>query len=89
MYDEKYHVLREEMRSWPCKMYLKTQTAIFARRAQIAVESKGDMQWNKAFYTFLSEYSDIAGLKNSNFIILAIRYLLSMSCFKLKWIIKS
>lgn len=89
MYDDKYKALRDKICSWPCNMYLRTQTAIFARRAKIAVKAKADMKWYKTFASFLSEYSDIAELINANFFILAIRYLLSMSCLKIKWIIKS
>jgi len=89
MYDDSYRSLRKEMNTWPCSMYLKTQTAIYARRAKIAVQAEEDIKWDKDFAAFCNEYSDITELSNTNYFILAIRYAFSKSCLIIKWAIDS
>jgi glycosyltransferase involved in cell wall biosynthesis len=85
MHDVSYHSLREEMRIWPCSMYLKTQTAILARRAKLDVKAEKNIQWEKDFLTFCQEYSNVTELANTNYFILAFRYVLSKFCLKIKW----
>jgi hypothetical protein len=89
MYDDSYRSLREEMNTWPCSTYLKTQTAIYARRAKIAVKTEEDIKWDEDFAAFCKEYSDIAVLSNMNYFILAIRYAFSKSCLLIKWAVCS
>ena len=89
MNDFYYAPLREEMAAWPCNMFLKTQTAISARRARVEVEAAEDDKWNDEFNAFCLEYSDIRILANTNYFILVIRYAVSKSCLNIKWFICS
>lgn len=85
MDDDAYIPLRKELMAWPCRIFLKTQTAIFARRARIDVKSQNNARWKKDFDDFCKERVCIGTLSNKNFLTLAVQYFLSRFCLELKW----
>ena len=90
MSDDAYKVLQKHLNTWPCCMLLKTQTAIYARRARKAMcedVNQGNAKKIQAFEDFFSEFPEAWTLSRINYFVLAINYLLTRYCTKLKWVL--
>ncbi|MBU4316527.1 MAG: glycosyltransferase [Proteobacteria bacterium] len=88
MHDDSYKALRDELNTWPCRMFLKTKTAIMARRARIDLKEAKNAEWDREFGEFCEEHKNIWALSHENYILLGIKYLISKFHFELKRLVK-
>ena len=86
--DDSYSPLRRAINTWPCRLFLKTQTAIFVRRARIDIAS-GDKNQKKEFYDYCVKNDNITILLKQKYYSLAIKYILSKLCLELKFTINN
>ncbi|WP_435549107.1 glycosyltransferase family 2 protein [Desulfobacterium sp. N47] len=85
MTDNSYTSFREKLNMWPFKIFLQTQTAIFARRARIDAETERNYQSKGDFIDFCREHRDIRILSNTNYFTLVVNYFISRCCLEIKW----
>ena len=89
MYDNNYNPIRMEMQNWPNNLYLKTLTAISARRARLEAKKYQNSQWEYEFIDLCKQYNDILCLSKTNIVLLAVKYFLSKLSLNIKWILKN
>jgi hypothetical protein len=88
MHHSAYKPIRMEMCTWPNNLYLKTLTAISARRARLEANKYPNKQWEYEFNDLCNQYLEIRDLSYTNISSLAAKYYLSKFAVNMRWMLK-